>query len=182
MILPIYLYGQPVLRKEAQEITKDFPGLNELIENMFATMYHSNGVGLAGPQIGKSIRLFVVDGSPMAEELPELANTKKVFINPEIVEFSEQESIMEEGCLSLPNLHEKVARSFSIKVNYFDENWVEHKEEEFKGFFARMIQHEYEHLQGHVFTDNINPLRRQMISNKLSKIAKGKVRCDYKVK
>ncbi len=181
MILPIYLYGQQVLRKEAEDISADYPALKELIDNMFQTMYHSDGVGLAAPQIGKAIRLFVIDASPMQEAYPDINCDKRVFINAEIIESGEETEILEEGCLSLPNIHEKVERPLSITIRYCDENFVEHTET-LNGFFARIVQHEYDHLEGHVFTDHVSPLRRSMISGKLNNIAKGKARCSYKTK
>ena len=181
MILPIYFYGQPVLRKMAEPIEQNYPELDQLIANMYQTMYHSEGVGLAAPQIGLPIRLFVVDASPLAEEFPELAGKKMTFINPEIIEFSEEEVILEEGCLSLPGINERVSRSESITITYLDEQFVEHTET-FSGFFARIVQHEYDHLEGHVFTDSISPLRRTMIAGKLNGITKGKARCHYRTK
>jgi peptide deformylase len=181
MILPIYLLGQPVLRKETEEITADYPNLAELLDNMFQTMYNSDGVGLAAPQIGLNIRLFVIDASPMKEDFPGIDATKRVFINPEIIETSEETIAYEEGCLSLPGIYEKVTRPTSITMNYFDENFVEHTDT-YDGFFARIVQHEYDHLEGHVFTDRVSPMRRQMIGGKLQNIQKGKVRCSYKTK
>ena len=181
MILPIYLYGQPVLRKETEDITADYPNLAELLDNMFQTMYNSDGVGLAAPQVGLDIRLFVIDATPMKEDFPEIDVAKRVFINPEIIETSEETIAYEEGCLSVPGIHEKVTRPKSITINYFDENFVEHTDT-FDGFFARIVQHEYDHLEGHVFTDRVSPIRRQMISGKLQNIQKGKVRCAYKTK
>ena len=181
MILPIYLYGQPVLRKETEDITADYPNLAELLDNMFQTMYNSDGVGLAAPQVGLPIRLFVIDATPMKEDFPEIDVAKRVFINPEIIEESEETIAYEEGCLSVPGIHEKVTRPTEVTVNYFDENFVEHTEK-FTGFFARIVQHEYDHLEGHVFTDRVSPIRRQMISGKLQNIQKGKARCSYKTK
>lgn len=181
MILPIYLYGQPVLRKETEDIDKDYPELNALIENMFQTMYHAEGIGLAAPQVGLPIRLFVVDGTVLKEDMPDMIEGKRVFINPEIIEESEENISYEEGCLSVPGIHEKVSRPKEITINYFDENWVEHTDT-FSGFFARMVQHEYDHLEGHVFTDHVSSIRRQMISIKLNKISKGKASCGYKTK
>lgn len=181
MILPIYVYGQPVLRKMAEDIDKTYPELSTLIDNMFQTMYHSDGVGLAAPQIGLPIRLFVIDASPMAEDFPEIDCAKKTFINPHIIEFSDETVVFEEGCLSVPGIHERVTRPKTIKINYFDENWEEHTDT-FDGFFARIVQHEYDHLEGHVFTDRISPIRRQMISGKLQKMQKGKISCSYKIK
>lgn len=181
MILPIYTYGQPVLRKETENITKEYPNLAALVDNMFQTMYNSDGVGLAAPQVGLNIRLFVIDASPMVDVFPEIDTAKHVFINPEITEFGEETVSYEEGCLSVPGIHEKVVRPKEITINYFDENFVEHTDR-LDGFFARIVQHEYDHLEGHVFTDHVSPLRRQMISGKLQNIAKGKVRCSYKIK
>ena len=181
MILPIYLLGQPVLRKETEEITADYPNLAELLDNMFQTMYNSDGVGLAAPQIGLNIRLFVIDASPMKEDFPGIDATKRVFINPEIIETSEETIAYEEGCLSVPGIHEQVTRPTSITINYVDANFVEHTDT-YDGFFARIVQHEYDHLEGHVFTNRVSPRRRQMIGGKLQNIQKGKVRCSYKTK
>jgi peptide deformylase len=181
MILPVYIYGQPVLRKEAADITPDYPNLKELIDNMFDTMDRADGCGLAAPQIGKNIRLFIVDCTPWAEEVPELADFRKVFINAEIYERSEETSLFEEGCLSLPGLHENVRRPVSIRMRYLDENFVEH-DEEFTGKPARVIQHEYDHIDGKVFTDHLAPLRKNLIKNKLQKMARGSYRAAYKTK
>lgn len=181
MILPIYLYGQPVLRKETEDIDKNYSGLKELIDNMFQTMYHAEGIGLAAPQVGLPIRLFVVDGTGLKEDMPDMIEGKHIFINPEIVEESDEKISYEEGCLSVPGVHEKVSRPAEITINYFDENWVEHTDH-FTGFFARMLQHEYDHLEGHVFTDHVSSIRRQMISLKLKKISNGKASCAYKTK
>ncbi len=181
MILPMYLYGQSVLRKVAEPIEKDYPELQTLIDNMFETMYKSEGVGLAAPQIGLGIRVVVIDASPMAEEEPSLANSKMALINPHIESFDGENVSMEEGCLSLPGIHESVTRKNTIHITYMDENFVEH-DEVISGYLARVIQHEYDHLEGHVFTDRISPIRRQLITNKLQNIAKGKVNCNYKTK
>ena len=181
MILPMYLYGQSVLRKVAEPIEKDYPELQTLIDNMFETMYKSEGVGLAAPQIGLGIRVVVIDASPMADEEPSLANSKMVLINPHIESFEGDNVSMEEGCLSLPGIHESVTRKNTIHITYMDENFVEH-DEVISGYLARVIQHEYDHLEGHVFTDRISPIRRQLITNKLQNIAKGKVNCNYKTK
>ena len=181
MILPMYLYGQSVLRKVAEPIDKDYPELQTLIDNMFETMYKSDGVGLAAPQIGLGIRVVVIDASPMAEEEPSLANSKMALINPHIESFEGDNVSMEEGCLSLPGIHESVTRKNTIHITYMDENFVEH-DEVISGYLARVIQHEYDHLEGHVFTDRISPIRRQLITNKLQNIAKGKVNCNYKTK
>lgn len=181
MILPMYLYGQSVLRKVAEPIEKDYPELQTLIDNMFETMYKSEGVGLAAPQIGLGIRVVVIDASPMADEEPSLANSKMALINPHIESFEGDNVSMEEGCLSLPGIHESVTRKNTIHITYMDENFVEH-DEVISGYLARVIQHEYDHLEGHVFTDRISPIRRQLITNKLQNIAKGKVNCNYKTK
>ncbi len=181
MILPMYLYGQPVLRKVAAPIEKDYPELGTLTQNMFETMYRADGIGLAAPQIGLSIRVIVIDVTVLADENPELADSKKVLINPEILEVSGKDVSMEEGCLSLPGIHENVTRKDTIHIHYFDENWAEH-DEVVTGYLARVMQHEYDHLEGHVFTDKISPLRRQLIKNKLMNLLKGKVNCSYKTK
>ena len=166
MILPIYLYGQPVLKKVAEDITAEYPNLTELIQNMFDTMHQAQGIGLAAPQIGLAIRLVVVDLDVLAEDEPEFKDFRRVYINAHIVETSEETDTMEEGCLSLPGLHEKVTRPSRIHVKYLDENFVEH-DEWVDGFLARVIQHEFDHLEGKVFTDRISPLRRQMNKGKL---------------
>lgn len=159
MIYPITVYGDPLLRKVAQPIDKDFEGLNEFIENMFETMYHSDGVGLAAPQIGKSLRVFVIDASSAADEEPELEGFKKAFINPEILERTGDEWVMNEGCLSLPEIREDVSRPEHVKIKYLDENLEEHIED-YGGFAARVIQHEYDHLDGKLLIDHLNPLRK----------------------
>ncbi|GAB1415781.1 peptide deformylase [Paludibacter sp.] len=181
MILPIYTYGNTVLRKHAEEITPDYPDLKKLINDMYETMYHADGVGLAAPQVGLPIRLLVIGLDALEEDNPELAKFKKVMINPVMLEMSEEEVEGNEGCLSIPGISEKVFRSEWIKIKYFDEDFKEHIEE-FEDFKARVIQHEYDHLEGSLFTDHVNSLRRQMIKSKLNNIAKGKVQCDYKIK
>ena len=181
MIYPIVIYGSQVLRNVSEDITPDYPELKKLIEDMWITLAEAEGVGLAAPQIGKNIRLFIVDCTPWGEDIPELADFKRVFINAEIYERSEETELFEEGCLSLPGLHENVRRSTTIRMRYLDENFVEH-DEEFDGFRARAIQHEYDHLEGKVFTDRLSPLRRQLLKGKLSGMSKGKYRCAYKTK
>lgn len=181
MILPVYLYGQPVLRKEAEEVPQDYPELKTLVANMFETMYHAEGVGLAAPQVGLAIRLLVIDGDVLKDDFPECVGFKRAMINPVFLEKSEETVSMEEGCLSLPGIHEKVSRSTCVRVRYFDENWQEH-EEEIKGFAARIVQHECEHLTGHVFIDNVSAIRRQLNKGKLNNIIKGTVRCSYRAK
>ena len=180
MILPIYLYGQPVLRKEAEEI-ENTPELKQFIADMFETLTQAEGCGLAAPQVGKAWRLFVVDADELAEDYPECKGFKKVFINPELIEESEETCSYSEGCLSLPGISENVVRPTTIKLYYQDENFEEH-EEEFTGFQARIIQHEYDHLEGHVFTDRISPIRKTFVRNKLTSIAKGKTVAKYKYK
>lgn len=181
MILPIYTYGQPVLREETQTIDKDYPNIKELVGNMFDTMYNADGVGLAAPQIGQSIRLLVIDADAVSQSYPECKDFKRVMINPEIIEESNETISLEEGCLSFPGIHEKVSRAAQIRIRYKDENFDEH-EEAVEGFAARIVQHECEHLDGHVFIDNISPIRRQLNKGKLSNLIKGSVSCDYKIK
>jgi peptide deformylase len=170
-----------MLRKVAREISREEIDLPRLAEDMFETMYASDGVGLAAPQIGKSVRIFVIDGAPMAEDDPSLADFKKVFVNPEILEESGEKWPFAEGCLSLPNLREEVERPEKVRIRYFDENFTEHIEE-YDGIKARIIQHEYDHLQGILFIDKISPLKRKLIKGKLNDIAKGKATAAYKTK
>lgn len=182
MILPIYLYGHPVLRAETEEIDANYPKLKSLIDDMWETMYHSEGVGLAAPQIGKSIRLIVLDGSVLAEEFPECKNSKMVIINPILDVIEDVAPVSRgEGCLSLPGLSEDVKRVEHVRLNWLDENFEEH-EQEFTGFLSRIMQHEYDHLEQTVYTDRISPIRKQLIKTKLNNLAKGKVRCDYRTK
>ena len=181
MILPVYLYGQPVLRKEAEDIEKEYAELKTLIENMYETMYHSEGVGLAAPQIGLPIRVIVIDGDVMGEDFPECAGFKRTLINPEIIAFNDEKISYDEGCLSLPGIHEAVSRPTQITLRYVDENF-EPKEETLRGFAARIVQHEYDHLEGKLFIDHISPIRKQLIKAKLNNILKGKVRCSYRTK
>ena len=182
MILPIYTYGMSVLRKECTDITPDYPELKQLIADMFETMYHSDGVGLAAPQIGKAIRLAVISLDVMKDEHPEYAGFNKAYINPQILEYDNTETeLMEEGCLSLPGIHEPVRRATRILVKYQDEDFNEH-EEWVDGFLARVMQHEFDHLDAHLFVDRISPLRKQMIRGKLTQMIKGKISCSYKTK
>lgn len=181
MILPIYLYGQPVLRKVAEDITPDYPELKSLIESMFDTMHQAEGIGLAAPQVGLAIRLVVVDLDVLSEDFPEFKDFRRVYINAHIIETSDETDTMEEGCLSLPGIHEKVTRSSRIHVQYLDENFVEH-DEWVEGYLARVMQHEFDHLEGKVLSDRISMLRRQMNKTKLGNLAKGKVVCGYKTK
>ncbi|MCC7297641.1 MAG: peptide deformylase [Bacteroidia bacterium] len=179
MILPIYAYGNPVLRKKAENILPDYNGLKELIENMFETMYDSNGIGLAAPQIGLAIRLFIVDGTEIEDE--STADFKKVFINPEILEEFDTKWEYEEGCLSIPTVRADVSRHSKLRIRYMDENFKEF-EEEYNGMAARIIQHEYDHIEGILFTDRISPLKRTMLKNKLQNISIGRVNVGYKMK
>jgi peptide deformylase len=181
MVLPIVAYGTPVLKEKAQDITPDYPDLKQLIADMFDTMYAAKGVGLAAPQIGKSIRLFVVDVSPFADDEPQLDGVKKVFINPQIIEEQGVEWKFNEGCLSIPNVREDVLRKPEISIKYQDENFVEHQEY-ISGLLARVIQHEYDHIEGILFTDRVSQLRKTLIKAKLINISKGNVHVDYKMK
>lgn len=183
MILPIYIYGHPVLRKVTQDIDPEtYPNLNELINNMFETMYNAEGVGLAGPQVGLEDRIFVVDLSPIAsDEHPEFKEFKKVFINAHITERNGEIEMMEEGCLSIPGIHEKVPREEEIRIRYLDESLQFH-DEVYTGYAARVIQHEYDHIEGILFVDKISPLRKRMAKSKLTNMEKGKVSCEYKIR
>lgn len=190
MILPIVAYGDPVLKKEAEEIDKDYPELMQLIEDMFETMYEASGVGLAAPQIGRSIRLFVVDGSPFAEkdedeeEDPRAAGMegfKKVFINPIIEEEEGKEWGFAEGCLSIPKIREEVLRKERVRLSYYDENWNLH-DEWFDGYKARIIQHEYDHIEGVLFTDHLSVLKKRLLTKRLANISQGIVNVDYKMR
>lgn len=188
MILPIRAYGDPVLKKVAQDIEPGHPGLKQLIADMFETMYAASGVGLAAPQIGQSIRLFIVDASPFAEdedgeptEDAHLKDFKKVFINPYIVEEEGEEWPFEEGCLSIPTIREEVKRQPRIVLQYQDENFKEY-EEEFEGFAARVIQHEHDHLDGVLFVDHLTPLRKRLLSGKLRDISQGRTEAKYKMR
>ena len=181
MILPVYVYGSQVLRKVAKNIDLDYNGLSELIDNMFETMYDSDGVGLAAPQIGKSIRLFIIDASPLEEDDPSLKGFKKVFINPQIMERTGENWVYNEGCLSIPDIREEVERPDIIKIKYQDENFNP-KEETYEGIKARIIQHEYDHLDGVLFVDKLSPIRKKLLKGKLSAISKGKFEASYKTK
>ncbi|MCG2431268.1 peptide deformylase [Aequorivita xiaoshiensis] len=188
MILPIVAYGDPVLRKETEEITKDYPNLKEVIENMFETMYEARGIGLAAPQVNLPIRLFIVDATPFEddedlteEEQKYVSTFKKVFINARILEESGDEWAFNEGCLSIPDVREDVFRQPEIVMEYYDENFKKHKES-FKGMVARIIQHEYDHIEGILFTDKLSPLKRRLIKSKLTNISKGKINIDYRMK
>ena len=188
MILPILAYGSPVLKKTATEITPNYPNLNELISNMWETMYAAKGVGLAAPQIGLSIRLFVIDATPFLDdeniddfELNSIKNFKKVFINPKII--NENGSLWEfnEGCLSIPEIREDVPRRSKIIIEYFDENFQFHRLE-LSGLAARVVQHEYDHIEGILFTDHISSLKKRLIKRKLNNISSGSINVDYEMK
>jgi peptide deformylase len=188
MILPIVAYGNPVLKRVADNITSDYPNLSELIENMWETMYAAHGVGLAAPQIGLSIRLFVIDASPFVdeeemdqEEINILKDFKKVFINPTIEEEQGELWSFSEGCLSIPDVREDVSRKEEIVVSYVDENF---KPQQLKlnGLAARVVQHEYDHIQGVLFTDHLSPLKKRLIKNRLTSISKGSISVEYRMK
>lgn len=191
MILPIVAYGDPVLREETRDIDKDYPELQQLIDNMFETMYEASGLGLAAPQVGLPIRMFIVDCSPFAEDdeedeetledLSYLADFKKVFINPQIIDEKGDEWDFNEGCLSIPGIREPVSRNEEVHIRWMDENFEEH-EDTFDGYAARVIQHEYDHIEGVLFTDHISPLRRRLLKRKLNDISKGIVDVGYRMR
>lgn len=182
MKFPIIAYGDPVLRRKAPSIEPgEYPHIKELVTNMFETMYAAKGVGLAAPQIGLSMRLFVVDASGFDDEEPELKDFKKVFINACILEESGEEWAFNEGCLSIPDIREDVYRQPKVKMSYYDENW-KHHEDTFAGLAARIIQHEYDHIEGKLFTDKLSPLRKRLIQKRLNDISKGVVDVNYKMK
>ncbi len=189
MILPIIAFGNPILKRKAEDIPENFEGLSSLLTDMFETMYAAKGVGLAAPQIGESIRLFIVDGSPFANEEGEeidpkaigIEGFKKVFINPIIEEESGDLWPFQEGCLSIPKIRENVSRKERICVSYYDENWSFHRDE-FDGYKARIIQHEYDHLEGILFTDKLSPLKKKLLSKRLGNVSIGIVEVDYKMK
>ncbi len=179
MIYPIVAYGDPVLRKRAKEIEREDIDVKSLSEDMFETMHNASGVGLAAPQIGKSLRMFVVDTAPMEDE--KYSDFKAVIINPEIIEEEGEEWDFEEGCLSIPGIREDVNRQEKIRLRYFDENWEEH-EKKFDGIAARIIQHEFDHLEGVLFTDYLSAFKKRLLKGKLNGIAKGDVKVDYVMK
>jgi peptide deformylase len=179
MIYPIVAYGDPVLKKKASEVPRDYPNLTQLIADMYETMYNAHGVGLAAPQIGLSLRLFVTDGSPFEEE--EVKDFKQVFMNAKILEEDGEAWKFNEGCLSIPQVREDISRLETIRIQYYDENW-NLKVENFDGLAARIIQHEYDHTEGILFVDKISPLRKRLIKNRLLDISKGKVEADYRMK
>ena len=180
MILPIVAYGHPTLRKKAVDIEKDHPGLDVLIENMFETMYASDGVGLAAPQVNEGIRLFIIDATPFADEKPELSGFHKVFINANIVDETGEPWTFNEGCLSVPDIREDVIRRPDIRIQYYDREWNFH-DETFTGIPARIIQHEYDHIEGSIFVDRISPLRKILLKKKLSDITNGNIEVSYKM-
>lgn len=181
MNLPIYLLGHPVLRRVSTDITPDYPELKKLVADMYETMYNSDGVGLAAPQIGRNDRIVVIDASPLAETYPELEGVKLTLINPRLEVLDGEEVTRGEGCLSLPGISENVKRIENIRLNWLDDDFNPH-EEVFTGFLARIIQHEYDHLEGKVYIDHISPIRKQLIKGKVNNILKGKVRVDYPVR
>lgn len=188
MILPIIAYGDPVLRKTGKDITNEYPNLDALLENMFDTMYEARGIGLAAPQVGVPIRIFIVDATPFEEdeELTEeerafLSTFKQVFINAKIIEETGDEWAFNEGCLSIPDIREDVFRNDTIKIEYLDENFEKYTKK-FDGIVARIIQHEYDHIEGILFTDKLSALKKRLIKGKLSNISKGKIKVDYRMR
>jgi peptide deformylase len=182
MKFPIIAYGDPVLRRKATAIEPaEYPHIKQLCEDLFETMYAARGVGLAAPQVGLSMRLFVIDATPFDDDEPELKNFKKVFINACIEEESGEEWSFNEGCLSIPDVREDVTRKSTIRLSYYDENW-KHHDETFSGMAARVIQHEYDHIEGKLFTDRLSPLRKRMLEKRLNDISKGIVDVEYKMK
>ena len=188
MILPIVAYGDPILRKKATDIPEDYSNLKALIENMYETMYKASGVGLAGPQVGLPLRIFVIDATPFAddedltaEEQEQLNGLKKVFINAKMLSEEGDEWAFNEGCLSIPDIREDVNRKPKIKISYVDENFKQHNES-FDGLAARIIQHEYDHIEGILFTDKLSSLKKRLLKSRLEKISKGKVNIDYKMR
>jgi len=183
MILPIYIYGNQVLRKEAQDITPDYPELQSLISDMFETLTASDGVGLAAPQIGRDIRLVVIDLDVLSDDLPEYKDFRNVYINPYILEYDEEskKESLEEGCLSIPGIHENVTRPTRIRVKYLDKDFKEH-DEWVEGYLARVMQHEFDHLSGVMFVDRISPMRKQLVRSKLKALLQGRYRCGYRTK
>lgn len=181
MILPIYLYGNPVLRKTAVEVDLNDPELKTFVENLYDTMYHAEGVGLAAPQVGRSVRVFVVDSAPYKEIYPDHEPFKGAFINPTIIDRFGTDFAFSEGCLSLPRINEEVVRKSDIHITYYDENG-EYHDCDINGVLARIIQHEYDHLEGKVFTDNLSQIKKMVLKRQLSDIASGKVHPAYKTK
>ena len=182
MILPIYIYGQPVLRKVAEDIPTDYPELKQFIADMYETLDQSEGIGLAAPQVGRAVRVVVIDLNVLSEDMPEYKGFRHAFINPHIVEYDDTKTdSSEEGCLSLPAIHEKVTRPTRIHVQWLDEDLQAH-DEWIDGYLARVMQHEFDHLDGKMFIDRVSPLRRQLIKSKLKALTQGRYRCGYKTK
>ena len=180
MILPIVAYGHPTLKAVAKNIDKDFPELDKLLADMWETLVHSEGVGLAAPQVNQSIRLFLVDANPFYPDYPEAKDFKRTFINAQLIDTFGEDVPFKEGCLSLPGIYEEVMRPEGIRMRYLDENFQEH-EETFTGIQARIIQHEYDHLEGHVHVDRIAPMRKFLLQSKLRDISEGKCDADYRM-
>ncbi|NJO68116.1 MAG: peptide deformylase [Bacteroidetes bacterium] len=181
MVLPIFVYGSPVLRKVSEDIPQDYPNLKSFLEDMWETMYKSDGVGLAAPQVGRNIRLFVIDGSGMSDDDPTMVDFRKAFINPRIIQSDGTPWVFNEGCLSLPNIREDISRNAKIIIEYYDENFNFFREE-YDGLKARIIQHEYDHLEGILLVDHISAIKRKLLAGKLNAISKGKVDVSYKIK
>ncbi|MDE6003437.1 MAG: peptide deformylase [Prevotella sp.] len=182
MILPIYIYGQPVLRKVAEDIPADYPDLEGFLKDMWDTLAESEGIGLAAPQVGKSIRVVVIDLDVLSDDMPEYKGFRHAYINPHIKEYDDSETdSMEEGCLSLPAIHEKVVRPKRIRVEWLDEQMQPH-DEWVSGYLARVMQHEFDHLDGKVFVDRVSPLRQQLLKSKLRALLQGRFRCGYRTK
>jgi len=181
MIFPIIVYGDPILRKVAEPIGPDYPGLSEFLDSFWETMYYADGVGLAAPQVGRSIRIFIIDASAGADEDPALKGFKRTFINPGILATTGDSVNFEEGCLSLPEIRENVGRPYTVRIKYQDENFEWH-DETYSGFVARIVQHEYDHLDGKLFVDYLSPLKRKILRGKLMSISKGKVTPHYKIR
>jgi len=182
MILPIVAFGTPILREKCKEISADYPNLSQLIDDMFETMYGASGVGLAAPQVNKAVQLFIIDTTPFAEdEESDITPLKEVFINPRIIKENGKEWLFNEGCLSIPEIREDIARKSEIEIEYFDTNFKQHIKK-FDGITARVIQHEYDHVQGVLFTDKLSPLRKRVLKGKLNDISKGKIGVNYRMR
>lgn len=181
MILPMYIFGQHVLRQQTKDIPSDYPDLAQLLHNMFETLAQAEGVGLAAPQVGLPIRVVVVDLDCISDEMPQFKGFRRAYINGRIIETGEQTCSMEEGCLSIPGIHEKVTRPGTVRISYLDSQLQPH-DEWLEGYLARVVQHEFDHLEGHLFIDHLSPLRKQLIKKKLKAMAEGKFSCHYKAK
>lgn len=180
MVLPIVAYGHPTLRKKSEEIDKDYPDFKTFMENLWETMYETDGVGLAAPQVNKNIRVFVIDADVFKEKYPEAEGIKMAFVNPKILERTGEDVYHNEGCLSVPAIHEDILRPQKIRIHYYDEEWNAH-EKEFESILARIIQHEYDHLEGKLFVDHLPTIRKMMLRNKLNDIAKAKIDPPYRM-